>query len=254
MRHLVIPDPHSTPGQSNRRAVWAGKLINDLKPNVVVVLGDTADMSSLCSYDRGRKSFIGRTYRKDIDVHGDFQERLWNTVRKSKRKLPRAITLIGNHEQRIERAIDIQPELEGVIGYSDLQLGRFYDEVVPYEGSTPGSITIHGVNYAHYLVSGISGRPISGDRLATNLLSKRLSSCVVGHSHLLDIATRTSHSGKRYYGLSAGCYQEHSPSFAGDAAKLWWRGVIVLDNVDQGSFDLRTISLDHIRREYGRTD
>lgn len=250
-RHLVIPDCHSTPGQSNRRAIWAGKLINDLRPDVVVVLGDTADMSSLCSYDRGRKSFIGRTYKKDIDAHGDFQEKLWNTVRKSKKRMPRRVTLIGNHEQRIDRAIDIQPELEGVIGYSDLHLDKFYDDVVHYEGSTPGSITIDGVNYAHYLVSGISGRPISGERHASNLIAKRLSSCVVGHSHLLDIATRTTHSGKRVYGIAAGCYQEHSPSFAGDAAKLWWRGVVVLDGVNNGSFDIRTISIDRLRREYG---
>lgn len=250
MRHLVVPDPHATPGVSNRRANWAGKLINDLKPDVVVVLGDTADMPSLCTYDKGRKSAIGRTYQRDIDVHGDFQERLWHTVRRSKRKLPRRITLIGNHEYRIERAVDIQPELEGVVSLDDLCLGKFYDEVVPYEGSTPGSITLDGVNYAHYLVSGISGRPISGERHASSLISKRLSSCVVGHSHLLDIATRTTHNGKRVYGIAAGCYQEHSPSFAGDAAKLWWRGVILLDNVNGGSFDLRTISLDSIRREY----
>ncbi len=250
MRHLVIGDQHATPGTSNRRAIWLGKLINDLKPDVVMNLGDCADMSSLCTYDKGRKSTIDRSYQKDIDAHLDFQDKLWSTVRKSKRKLPRSTVLIGNHEYRIERAVDIQPELEGVVSLDDLCLGKFYDEVVHYEGSTPGSITINGVNYAHYLVSGISGRPISGERLATNLISKRLSSCIVGHSHLLDIATRTTHSGKRVYGISTGCYQEHSPSFAGDAAKLWWRGVILLDNVNGGSFDLRTISLDSIRREY----
>lgn len=254
MRHLVVGDPHATPKQSNRRAIWLGKLIRDLKPDKVIVLGDTADMPSLCSYDRGRKSAIGRTYQQDIDAHGDFQEKLWHTVRKGKRRLPSAYTLIGNHEYRIERAVDIQPELDGVVSLEDLQLGKFYDEVVPYEGSTPGSITINGVNYAHYLVSGTSGRPISGERHASSLISKRLSSCVVGHSHLLDVATRTTHNGKRVYGIAAGCYQEHSPSFAGDAAKLWWRGVIVLDNVDKGSFDIRTISLDRIRQEYGRND
>lgn len=251
MRHLVIPDPHATPGVSNRRANWAGKLINDLKPDVVVVLGDTADMSSLCTYDKGRKSTIDRSYKRDIDAHGDFQERLWNTVRKSKRKLPRAVTLLGNHEHRIERAVDLQPELDGIVSYRDLCLGEYYDEVVHYEGSTPGSITINGVNYAHYLVSGISGRAISGERLAHSLISKRLSSCVVGHSHLLDVSTRTTHNGRRVYGISAGCYQEHTPKFAGDAGKLWWRGVVVLDNVDNGSFDLQTISMSTLKKEYG---
>lgn len=251
MKHLVIGDQHATPGTSNRRAIWLGRLINDIKPDVVVNLGDCADMSSLCTYDKGRKSTIDRSYRKDIDAHLDFQDKLWSTVRKSKRKLPRSTVLIGNHEHRIERAVDLQPELDGIVSYRDLQLGEYYDEVVHYEGSTPGSITINGVNYAHYLVSGISGRPISGERHASSLISKRLASCVVGHSHLLDVATRTTHNGRRVFGISAGCYQEHTPKFAGDAGKLWWRGVVVLDNVDNGSFDLQTISMSTLKKEYG---
>lgn len=252
MKHLIIPDPHATPGKSNRRAEWIGRLINDVKPDVVVNLGDTADMASLCSYDRGKKSFIGRTYAKDIEVHGDFQERLWNTVRKSKRKLPRRVTLIGNHEQRIDRAIETQPELEGVIGYGDLCLDKFYDDVVHYEGSTPGSIEIDGIAYAHYMVSGVSGRPISGEHSAYSLLTKTFSSCVVGHSHVLDYCVRTRQDGTKIMGLVAGCYQEHDSDYAGEANKLWWRGVCVLNNVDNGVYDLQTISLASIKKEYAR--
>ena len=83
---IVIPDSHAKPGVSNRRAEWLGKLIVDIKPDIVVDMGDTADMESLCSYDRGHKSFQGRTYAKDIEAHNDFQDRLWSTVRKAKRK------------------------------------------------------------------------------------------------------------------------------------------------------------------------
>mgnify|MGYP000864525593 CR=1 FL=1 len=248
--HLVIPDSHATPGKSNRRAEWVGRLINEVKPDVVINLGDSADMPSLCSYDHGKKSFIGRTYAKDIEVHGDFQERLWNTVRKSKRKLPRRITLIGNHEQRIDRAIETQPELEGVIGYSDLCLGDFYDDVVHYEGSTPGSIEVDGITYAHYLVSGISGRPISGEHHAYSLLAKKFSSCVVGHAHTLDWCVRTRQNGKKISGLVAGCYQEHTSDFAGEANKLWWRGVCILRNVEDGVYDLETVSLDYLKKNY----
>jgi hypothetical protein len=251
MKHLVIPDPHACPGKSNRRAEWIGRLILDIKPDTVVVLGDSADMPSLCSYDRGKKSFIGRTYKKDIDAHGDFQERLWDTCRKGKKRLPRRVTLIGNHEQRIERAIEVQPELEGIIGYNDLQLAHFYDDVVHYEGATPGSIEIDGVTYAHYLVSGISGRPLSGEHHAHAILSKKHSSCVVGHSHLLDYCVRTRQDGRKIMGLVAGCYQEHESSYAGSANKLWWRGVCVLDDVEKGTYNLKTISLEKLRKTYG---
>lgn len=248
--HLVIPDVHATPGVSNRRAEWLGKLINDIKPDVVINLGDTADMPSLCSYDRGKKTFQGRTYKADIDVHNDFQERLWSTVRATKKRLPLRVTLIGNHEQRIDRAIEVQPELEGVISYDDLCLDRWYDHVVHYNGSTPGTIDLDGITYAHYVVSGVAGRPIGGEHGAYSLISKKFASTTVGHSHVLDFCTRTSVNGSRLLGLVAGCYQEHSPAFAGESAHNWWRGVIVKRNVEEGAYDPQFISIEALQKEY----
>lgn len=249
--HLVIPDPHAHPEHHNKRAEWVGHLITDLKPDVVVVLGDTADMPSLCSYDRGKKSFQGRSYKKDIDAHGDFQERLWGPVRKAKRKLPRTVTLIGNHEERIGRAIEIQPELEHTIGYDDLQLEQWYDDIVHYNGATPGAISIDGVTYAHYLVSGVACRPISGDNMGASLLAKQHSSCTVGHIHTFDYAIRTRADGKRIAGCAAGVYQDFNSGFAGLANNLWWRGVIFKSNVEDGNYDLRAISLNALKKEYG---
>lgn len=249
--HLVVPDPHAYPGQDNTRAEWLGKLILDVKPDVVVVLGDTADMPSLCSYDRGTKSFQGRTYQKDIDAHADFQDRLWSTVRKAKKRLPHRVTLIGNHEQRIDRAIEVQPELEGVISYADLELDTWYDDVVHYNGATPGLIEIDGITYAHYIVTGVSGRPIGGEHGAYTLLTKKFKSCTVGHSHLLDFAQRTSADGTKINGLVAGCFQEHVPSYAGNSASLWWSGVVIKRGVKDGMYDPEFVSIDRLKREYG---
>lgn len=248
--HFVIPDLHVRPGDNNRRADWIGRAILDIKPDVVVCLGDAADMESLCSYDRGTKSFQGRSYRADIDAHNAFQDRLWSVVRTAKKKLPLRVILHGNHEHRIGRAIETQPELEGAIGYGDLQLDRWYDIVVPYQGATPGTIDVDGVTYAHYLVSGVSGRPVSGEHLAYSLLAKHHASCVVGHNHTLDYCIRTTVSGRRIQAVCAGVCQEHYSSFAGEAQKLWWNGVVVLENVSDGVFDLRTISLDQLKEKY----
>jgi hypothetical protein len=249
-RHLIIPDAHAKPGVSNRRAEWAGRLINDLRPDTVVSLGDVCDFPSLCSYDKGRKSFQGRTYKADIDAHADFQDRLWSTVKNTKKRLPHRVTLIGNHEQRITRAIEVQPELEGTISYEDLELDHFYDDVVPYEGSTPGTINIDGVTYAHYLVSGVSGRAISGEHLAYSLLAKQHASVVVGHNHTFDYCIRSVVNGRRIQAVCAGVFQEHVSDYAGEAQKLWWPGIVVLDNVEDGTFDLRQISMAQLKKEY----
>lgn len=249
-KYVVIPDQHATPKQNNDRARWVGEFIKDTKPDVVVNMGDMADMSSLCSYDKGKKSFQGRTYQADINSHIDFQEKLWQPVKKAKKKLPRRITLIGNHEERIARAIENQSELDGVIGYDDLELREWYDTIVPYNGSTPGAIILDGITFAHYIISGISGRPISGEHHAHSLLTKTHSSCVVAHSHLFDYCQRTRADGTKIKAVVAGCLIDYPMDFAGNACGLWDSGVVVLHNVDRGNFDLQWISLNRLKEEY----
>lgn len=249
--HLVIPDQHAHYQHHNKRAEWLSALIHDLKPDVVINLGDGADMPSLSGYDKGRKSFQGRTYRADIDAHLDFQDRLWSPLRRYKKRLPRSIYLIGNHEHRISRAIDVQPELEGAISLNDLQLENWYDEIVYYEGSTPGTIDVDGIQYAHYFISGVMGRAISGEHLATSLLSKRFVSSTCGHSHLADYSVRTNGQGRKIMGTVAGVYQDYECDWAGVTQDLWWKGVVFKRNVVNGVYDPEFISLNTIKKEYG---
>lgn len=250
--HLVIPDPHAHYKYNNDRALWAGELIKDVKPDIVICLGDSADMPSLSGYDKGKKCFQGRTYRADIEAHLDFQEKLWGVVKSAKKKLPRRIFLLGNHEERIGRAIEMQPELEGAIGYDDLELDEYYDEVVGYSGSSPGSISVDGIIYSHFLLTGISGRPIGGEHTGYSLLVKQFNSCVVGHSHIFDHCIRTRADGRAIHGLSAGCYFDYDADWAGEANKLYWRGLVLLKGVDDGEFDLETIKMSRLKKEYSK--
>jgi len=78
--HLIIPDPHAHPLYHNDRADWMGKLIAEIKPDLVVNMGDAADLPSLSTFDKGKSSFHGQRYGADIESHLDFQERLWAAV------------------------------------------------------------------------------------------------------------------------------------------------------------------------------
>lgn len=249
--HVVIPDPHAHYQHHNRRAEWAGKLIADIKPDVVVVGGDLADMPSLSGYDKGKKSFQGRTYRADIDAAHDFNDRLWSPVRKTKKKQPEKHVIIGNHEWRIPKAINLQPELEGTISLKDLEYEYWYDEVTSYYNTRdPGVVNIDGINYAHFFVSGVMGKPIGGQRPASAILAKRHESCTAFDLHLVDYFVDNTVSGK-IQGLVAGCFQDYDSDWAGQANKLWWRGLIVKRNVENGNYDPQFISLENLRKEYG---
>jgi len=248
--HLIIPDPHAHPKFHNKRAIWLGRLINDIRPDTVVNIGDTADMPSLSSFDKGTKGFIGRNYRDDVNSAVDFEEKLWSTVKKAKKRLPYRVKLHGNHEHRISKAINASPELEGAISMDDLREASYYDTVVPYNGNTPGVIELDGVHYAHFFVSGVMGRAIGGEHPAYSLLTKEFVSCTQGHIHTMDFAIRTTVGGKKIYGCAAGVFQDYDSDWAGECNKLWWRGVVVKRNVQDGQYDPEFISLDRLRKEY----
>lgn len=248
--HLVIPDPHAHPDFGNRRFDWLGKLILDVKPDVVVNLGDHFDMPSLSGYDKGTKGFEGRRYVKDISAGLDAHERMWAPIKKAKKKMPMRVILEGNHEHRVKRAINASPELDGAFGFSDYQFDVYYDHVVEYEGGTPGIVEIDGVAYAHYFVSGVMGRALGGEHPAYSLLCKQFTSCTAGHLHTLDFAQRTTVSGAKIYGLMSGVFQDYHSDWAGVVNDLWWRGVILKRGVEGGEYDLTLISMDQLKKAY----
>ena len=59
-KHLIIPDTQVKYGLDFSYLRRIGQYIIDKKPDVVVHLGDFADMESLSSYDIGKKSFEGK--------------------------------------------------------------------------------------------------------------------------------------------------------------------------------------------------
>lgn len=248
--HLVFSCCHAHPDHSNERADYLGRLIADVKPDVVVNLGDAVDLPSLSSFEKGRKGFKGLTYERDITSHIDFQTRLWSPTQLRKKKLPHRVVLHGNHEQRIQTALDLQPELDGAIGFRDLQLSDWYDNIVPYEGTTPGTIEIDGVTYAHYFTSGALGRPISSEHMGYTMVSKGFTSCTAGHTHSFDMCIRSRADGSKLLGCVVGCYQDYTNDWAGEIAKLWDRGVVIKRNVSGGSYDFEWVSLETLKATY----
>lgn len=248
--HLILPDSHSNPDFNNDRADWVGKLIVDLKPDVFINLGDMWDMPSFSGYDKGKARFHGRAYRKDLDAGLEFDERLWAPIKKAKKKRPLSIFMEGNHEERLKRALDQQPELEGTIGFKDFELNKNYDEIVEYQGQTPGTITIDGIVYAHYFVSGVMGRNVSGEHAAYSLLTKQFQSSTCGHIHTFDYSVRSDANGKKLHGLVAGVFQDYQSGWAGEVNKLWSRGLVIKRHVENGNYDLTWVSIEALKKEY----
>ena len=59
-------------------------------------------------------------------------------------------------------------------------------------------------------------------------------------------------NGRKLQALSAGCYLTHPEFFAKDTQHMWWSGIIVKREVNNGSYNIETIDMKAIRKEYGR--
>lgn len=248
--HLIIPDPHAHPDHPNDRFEWLGELVADLKPTHVICIGDWACMPSLSSYDKGTRGFEGRRYRHDINVVHDAQYRFFDRIKRRKKKQPTFWMLEGNHEYRIERAINADAVLHGTIGFEDLEYENFGWNVVRYNGASPGVLELDGIAYAHFFTSGVMGRPIGGIHPAYQLIHKQYQSTTQGHIHTTDYCVRTNALGRHIQAMVVGCYIDYWCGWAGEANKLWWKGVVFKEDVNNGNYDPAWISLDAIRRDY----
>lgn len=185
---LIIPDSHAHPKYDNDRMLWLGEYILSERPDVVLHIGDMADMPSLSSYDFGTMKAWGRFYREDIAAGIEHQEFLWRAVDKyneqQKRNKkgqyrPRRVWVEGNHEERAHRFIQRYPQFDGFVDIQkDLELSRFWDEIVPFGEE----ILINGMGFTHYYRSG-SGRAIAGVVPARSMVLKKSRSVVQGHNH-----------------------------------------------------------------------
>lgn len=248
--HCILPDVQSKEGQDFTFLTNIGKYIVAKKPDTIVCLGDFADMPSLSSYDVGKKSFEGRRYTKDIYFATKAMRALLEPLdefnskarrNKEKQYHPRMVLTLGNHEDRIRRAVENDPKLEGLISLADLPYGHW--EVYPYLQV----VNIDGINYSHFFTSGVLGRPIGNAKL---LLQKKHQSCVQGHVQTMDIATDYRADGTPIIGLFAGCCYEHNEDYLGPQGNKHFRGIHMLYEVKDGAFFHHAISLKYLNEKY----
>jgi len=252
---IVYTCGHAKPDVSNERYNWLGKLIEDIKPDYVVDLGDGADMASLNSFDsRYPQAIMAQSYEKDIEAYNDANERIWGRYRTSKKKRPFRIGFEGNHENRIKKALATDPRLEGSkygISFSHLQTDYWFDEYHEYHNAGPAIADYDGVSYSHYFSAGNFGSAMSGIHHAYALIQARNHSSTCGHSHKRSIYFKDGAHPSGIIGLVAGCFKGAEEGWAGQSNLAWAKGVVIKRNIDQGMYDFQWVSMEALEKAYG---
>lgn len=255
-KHIFVPDTQNKEGVPNNHLRAAGRYIAEQLPDVVVVAGDWWDMPSLSSYEtKGSKYFHGKSYKSDIQAGNDAMDLFMAPIvkeiaRRKKNKMkrwnPRLVFTMGNHEERILRAINNDPILEGTIGYDDFNLNEYGFEIHGYQEI----VDIDGILYSHNFVNQKSlNKNLLGGSM-DNRLSKIMRSFTMGHQQVRMWGTSHDQLGRELCGLVAGAFYQHDEDYAGPQGNHYWRGIVVKHEVENGSYDPMWVSMNYLLKNY----
>lgn len=253
-KHIIIADTQAKPNEDLEYMTYIGKYIAEKRPDVVVHIGDHWDFPSLSSYDKGKKVMEGRRVIDDVRAGHAGMENLMAPIimlqeqqRANKKKVysPKMVFCPGNHEDRFDRYANDNPELYGLVGTDTLNLEQYGWEVAPYLKP----VCVDGIYYVHYLVNPMNGRPRAGNAAAQ--LKAVGSSFVVGHKQVLDIAIADNQlDGKYRIGIINGACYPHDEAYKGHQGNQHFRGIMVLNEVEDGFGLPCPVSLDFLTKKY----
>jgi hypothetical protein len=244
--HMVIPDIQAKPNVSHDHMEWVANYALEKRPDVIVQIGDWADMESLSSYDKGKRSYEGRRYVHDCNAANLSLERFERPIEEYNRTHPdtpynpRKVKTRGNHEYRIIRATDLDPALHGKLTYADLNFedrGWECHEFLEI-------VKIDGIEYSHYFISGNMGRPVSS---AAALLRVRNGSATMGHVQNCDLAI---HKQTQHMALFAGICYTHNEVYLGPQGNATRRQIVMKHEVEDGKYDPMFVSLRYLQKRY----
>jgi hypothetical protein len=238
--HIVIPDVQAKPGVRLDHLDWVGNYIAEKRPDVIINIGDFADMAALSSYDKGTLRGENKRLQRDLIVAREAMERLVSKWRDIPDYKPEMHLTMGNHEERLDRFANEHPYLEEVVGTHMLDYERWGWTVHPFLKP----VTIDGVRYCHYFISGAMGRAVSS---APALLRTQKQSAIMGHNQKTDVAF---HPVSHQWAIFSGCCYLHDEDYLGPQGNDVRRQILVLHEVEDGKFDPMFVSLRFLEKSY----
>jgi hypothetical protein len=236
---LCIGDYHAHFSYNNARATAIGQFAAEEQPDVIVQIGDFSDVVSLNTHGT-KLELEGVRWKDDIEATHDALDCLMRPILRRKKKLPRRIITLGNHEHRINRWIQQEPRFEGTMSVHDLGFERFGFDVFPFGRE----VEIAGFDFVHHLGSQ-TGRA-AAITSPSNGIKSIGKSTVVGHTHIANHVP-VPLKGRMVHGLDLGCTihkdMGHDEDWSHPSAHKYRRCVWILDNAADGDADFREIRL-----------
>jgi predicted phosphodiesterase len=228
---LVLADSHYPyQNQSVMRAIFEFAL--DYQPDGILHLGDMGDFDSITSHNNGKPRL--KEGKRLVDSVNSFKQGLdlWRDF-----KCKKVITF-GNHENRLERYYDVNPELEGIFDLHAICKERGWESLpmnIPY--------MLGKLNCEHGLYHNL------------HHAKKHIEMCGVsvlyGHLHTNQVFHKsTRHSEISGTALGATC--DLNPDYMQNRPKGWCHNVATVSVFPDGTFNLTVIDIIDGRFTYNK--
>lgn len=200
---VILPDVHINTTVPKPYQV-VKNFIKLYKPDEIVLLGDYMDVQSLSAWDMDKRKLMeGRRYKKEVEVTNKELDFL--------QKHSKNITYIeGNHENRVERYIEKNPEMEGLLEIKDClnldERGIKYVEMNK----------LYKVGHC-YLTHGLYTNKYHASKHLTSLGCN----IIYGHTHRPDISSMIMKMQKPIMAWGLGCLCDKEPDYLRGRPSNW---------------------------------
>ena len=223
---IILPDIHMTDKTPKTYKVVKG-FISQFKPDETIILGDFMDVASLSAWDYDKKRKMeGRRFLKEVDC----ANKELDYIQKYSKKI---IYIVGNHENRVDRYLDKNPEMEGMIDLlTVLKIHKRKIEWIPLDKV----YALGKCNFVHGLYTNQYHAKKTLEAVGDNI--------VYGHVHQASSFFKTAKLQKPIMAYSLGCLGDLAPEYMAGKWANWITGFgVMYYNTDNGLFNLYPINI-----------
>lgn len=240
-RLIALPDIHS-PYEDKRSLAAVEKFMADFRFDYYLIMGDFMDFDCISSHNKNNlRAVEGKRLMKDYEHAGEILDRHQAIIRANNKKAE-FIFIEGNHDQRIERYVDANPALEGMVEVpTALEFGRRKFKWIPYWSQG----TVFRLGKAAF----IHGR-YTNDAHAKKHVQRY--GCNVFYGHLHDVQTYSAEmmgEGNTLVGQSLGCLCLPQKYMQGAPTK-WQQAFGIFEFFPDGFFQYTVVRLFKHRFSY----
>jgi len=240
---VLLPDFHH-PYNDKKALNPILSLIKEKNPDEVLIMGDAIDMACVNRFELEKmnlRHFEGRRIKQEYE---NFNEEILIPIENNISQKCKKIYLQGNHEVWIDRIIDQNPFLEGL-----LELEKVLDlksrgwEWVPYITKKNNGENVRG-EYKLGKLTCIHGE-YTNQFHTLKTINSFDGSVVAGHTHDVQSCTKVLNNKKcDYIASSIGCLCNKSPAYMKGRPNKWVTafGIVYRDSVS-GDFNLYTVTI-----------